>query len=241
MKLATWNLQLPVSSRRRAELRKHTDREQADLWVLTETHDGFSPGHPFSHSSLPGRDGRHLPEHRWVTIWSRYPIAPITTSDEQRSAAVRVSPSEGTPFIVFGTVLPWLGSRWRDRASSVAFCEALELQAADWKRLRQEFATDELFLLGDLNQDMVSPRYYGSRTNRAELEKALEDAGLTALTAGLGDPIRRDSAPRACIDHICARRDSTWRAQPAVRWPNLPAPDRRLSDHFGVSIVLLRP
>ncbi len=84
MKLATWNLEKPVSQRRREAIRAHTDRERADIWVLTETHDGFTPGHAFSHSSAPGCDGDGEPEHRWVTIWSRHLIEPLTTSDLER-------------------------------------------------------------------------------------------------------------------------------------------------------------
>lgn len=144
---------------------------------------------------------------------------------------------------MYGTVLPWLGSEWRSfpSANGIAFRAALAVQAADWMKIKRDYPDDELFVLGDFNQDMVSPRYYGSRANRTELETALEIAGLVALTAGSGDPIRRDSSPCACIDHICARRDSKWTAMPAERWPDVPVPERWLSDHFGVSVELTRP
>jgi endonuclease/exonuclease/phosphatase family metal-dependent hydrolase len=173
-----------------------------------------------------------------VSIWSRYPLEPLTTSDEQRTAAARIRPASGDPFVVYGTVLPWIGSAWRAHASAegVAFREALAVQAADWMQIRSDYPGDEFFILGDLNQGMVSPPAYGSIANRTALEKALGAAGLAALTAGDGDPIRRDSGPRAGIDHICARGDSNWRAEPAVRWPDLPVPEKWLSDHFGVSV-----
>ena len=240
MKLATWNVALPVSSKRRAAMRAHTDREQADVWVLTETHDGFTPGCAFSHSSAAGRDGHHLAEHRWVTIWSQHPIEPLEISDEERTAAVRVSPEGDNPFVVFGTVLPWIGSEWRGHPSAAAFQAALAVQAQDWTRIRRDYSRDEFFVLGDLNQTLVSSPSYGSRANRSALEAALAAAGLTVLTAGDSDPVRRDSAPRASVDHICAQVDSTWRAEPAVRWPDAPVPERRLSDHFGVSVALSR-
>ena len=242
MKLATWDIALPVQPRRRQALRAETDRVNADVWVLTETHDSFSPGHAFTHSSAAGRDGKHEPGHRWVTIWSRHPVERIATSDAERSAAVQVCPADSARFVVYGSVLPWLGSRWRGNESprGVAFREALAVQAADWQRLRREYPSDELFVLGDLNQDLVSPRYYGSRANRIALEQALEDAGLVALTAGNADPVRRDSAPHASIDHICARRDSEWRSVSAFRWPEGSLPDRRLSDHFGVELTFAR-
>lgn len=230
---------LPVAPRRREAIRSHTDRVQADVWVLTEAHDGFTPGHPHSHSSSPGRDGNHGPEHRWVTIWLRYSLDPVATSDAERTAAVRIHRQSGSSFIVYGTVLPWLGSEWRGHPSAggVAFREALAVQAADWMRLRSEFPDDEFYVMGDFNQDLVSPRYYGSRKNRALLESALADAGLFPLTAGDGDPIRRDSAPCACIDHICCRADSAAHAEPAVRWPDTPIPERWMTDHFGVAVA----
>jgi hypothetical protein len=236
--LATWNVALPTQSSRRERLRTHTDRVDADVWVLSETHDSFNPGHPFAHSSAAGRDGEHEAAHRWVTIWSRHPIETIATNDVERTAAVRVSPAASPPFVVYGSVLPWLGSLWRGypSADGVAFREALSVQRADWVRLRDEYPDDEFFVLGDLNQDLVTPRYYSSRANRQALENALSDAGLVPLTAGDADPMRRDSAPHASIDHICARRDSSWCAQTACRWPELAQPDDRLADHFGVAI-----
>jgi endonuclease/exonuclease/phosphatase family metal-dependent hydrolase len=222
-------------------MRTHTDNVKADVWVLTETHDGFRPGPDYmQHSSAAGRDGQHGDKHRWVTIWSKDQPMELKTSDDKRTAAVRIMPKSGAPFVVYGTVLPWIGSGWRSHPSAkgVAFREALALQAADWKKIRRDFPKDELFVLGDFNQDLVSPRYYGSRENRAALERALGGAELVALTAGTGDPVRRNSAPCACIDHICARRDSKWRAQPAERWPDVPVPEKWLTDHFGVSLVL---
>ncbi len=118
LKLATWNLALPVAPRRREAMRAYTDREQADVWVLTETHDGFSPGHGFSHSSAAGRDGLHNREHRWVTIWSRYPLDPLPISDEKRTAAARIKPESGPAFVIYGTVLPWIGSTWQEHPSA---------------------------------------------------------------------------------------------------------------------------
>jgi hypothetical protein len=244
MKLATWNLELPLSAPRRKIIRSHTDREQADVWVLTETDDLFTPGHAFSHSSAAGCDGQSEKEDRWVTLWSRYPLQPIKTADDKRTAAARVTPECGDSFVVYGTVLPWVGSEWAGypSAGGVAFREALSVQATDWMKIQHDYPADEFFLLGDLNQDLVSgpPHYYGSDANHSELEKALTNAGLAALTGGAADPVRRDSAPCACVDHICARRDSKWRAEPAVRWPDAAEPEKGLSDHFGLSISFVR-
>lgn len=238
MKIATWNVALPVSEGRRKQLRVFTDRIGADVWVLTETHDSFTPGHQFSCSSAEGRDGRHRPGHRWVSIWSTCELEPLPTSDAKRTVAARLHPKGSKPFIVYGCVLPWLGSAWEGYPAKggVAFSESLKIQSADWKLLLSKYPDHEFFVLGDFNQDLVRPRYYGSLTNRARLEEALKEVGLVALTAGDGDPIRRCSPPCACIDHICARRDSAWQANRPERWPDIPKPNKKLTDHFGVAV-----
>jgi endonuclease/exonuclease/phosphatase family metal-dependent hydrolase len=243
LKLATWNVALPVSPKRRMALSALTDAVNADILVLTETHDDFKPGHTYSCSSAEGRDGLHKSEHRWVTIWSKHLLEPISTTDKKRTAAARVVPNQCRPFVVYGTVLPSLGSGWQEHPAmgGVAFRESIKVQTADWKALRRKYPDDEFFLLGDFNQDFVRPRYYGSKVNRILLEAALEDADLVALTAGDNDPARRDSPLYACIDHICAREDSQWRAGVTERWPAEPTPRKKgLSDHFGISASLIR-
>lgn len=239
MKLATWNLALPIAQSHRNAARAWTDRIAADIWVLTETHDGFTPGHRFSTSSAAGRDGHHEPEHRWATIWSRHRLERLTTRDEKRTVAARVYPDDGPTFVIYGTVLPWIGSRWREQPGDggVAFREALKVQASDWLSIRQAYPDDGMFILGDFNQDLVRPHYYGSNAGRERLAAALDNAGLMSLTAGDRDPVRRDSAPFACIDHICALRNSRWLPGPAMRWPDLPKPEGRLSDHFGIAVT----
>lgn len=242
VKLATWNVALPVSEKRRQGLRAWTDQVQADVYVLTETHDGFEPGHANCWSSDAGRDGSHHPAHRWVSIWSNERLEPIPTSDPKRTAAARVHPTDQEPFVVYGTVLPWMGSMWNGHHSKggVAFRESLAVQLNDWRQLRSIYPRDEFFVLGDFNQDLVGsrPRYYGSVANRRLLEAALAEAGLVAFTSGENDPIRRDSAPCACIDHICGKLDSNRRVTSLTRWPNEPKPPRWLSDHFGVAVEL---
>jgi Endonuclease/Exonuclease/phosphatase family len=238
VRLATWNVALPVASSRRTAARRWLDEIAADVLVLTETHDGFVPGYPFSCSSAPGRDGRHLALHRWVTVWSKFRLDPLVTADPERTTAVRIFPVQGAPFLVYGTVLPWIGSEWRGHASrgGVAFCESLKVQLGDWKKLRAQFPEEELFVMGDFNQDLGHEHYYGSRITRTALKAALDEVGLVAVTSGAGDPIRRDSPPLAGIDHICMMRDSSWKPEPAIRWPNVAKPEKWLSDHFGVAV-----
>lgn len=241
VKLANWNLERASTSARRDALREYTDRVGADVWVFTETHRDFTPGLPYACSSAEGRDRIHgldTAEDRWAMIWSWHRLEQLETSDPTRTVAARIYPEGADPFVVYGTVLPWNGDNWRGHPSAggVAFCEALKHQQADWLRLRERFPQDEFFIIGDFNQDLAPTHYYGSQLKRRALITALTECGLVALTAGDGDPIRRDAAPMACIDHICALRDSAWRPEPAVRWPDGPLPASHLSDHFGVAV-----
>jgi endonuclease/exonuclease/phosphatase family metal-dependent hydrolase len=135
-------------------------------------------------------------------------------------------------------VLPWLGSPWRhvEAANGRAFAEALSVQAADWQNLRESHSDHALIVAGDFNQDLAATHHYGSRANRRALQKALDRAELVAHTAGDDDPVRRHSPGHASIDHVCISTTSRWRQGAIHRWPDAPAPDRRVSDHFGVAV-----
>ena len=240
VKLANWNVAKPVSRARRDVMLNHLAQVAADLLVLTETHDGFKPGHKNVCSSAAGRDGKDLEQHRWASIWSNDELELLETKDKERTVAARVIPNKSEPYIVFATVLPWMGSTWRKHISKggVAFRESLLVQKADWLNLRKKYPAEELFVIGDFNQALVDSQYYGSKKNRRELESALQDTGLIALTSGKNDPIARDSSPCACIDHICMLRKSKWELSKTERWPNIEKPMRSLSDHFGVAVTL---
>jgi len=176
---------------------------------------------------------------RWTTIWSRFPIEPLAlTSDPIRAVAARIVPIGGAPIIVYGTVLPWLGSSWRGitARNGAAFSAALEAQASDWRALRSAHPDHDLLVAGDFNQDLAHTHYYGSRTNRQKLVAALERCGLVALTAADNDPIRAGSPLCACIDHICVSTLARWQISTVHRWPDQPRPDRLLSDHFGMVV-----
>src|SRR5665647_2392857 len=116
LKVATWNLArvLPKDTARRAKIVGWLDRIDADVWVLTETHNSVSPGPEYSAASTGYSERPGEPGERWVTIWSRLPIEPLPpTRDPARTVAALVQPPDGAPLVVYGTVLPWLGSEWR--------------------------------------------------------------------------------------------------------------------------------
>ena len=90
MKLANWNVAKPVSQVRRGAMLKYLGQVDADLLVLSETHDGFNPGYMNVCSSAAGRDGRELKQHRWTSIWSDDELERLETKDKERTVAARV-------------------------------------------------------------------------------------------------------------------------------------------------------
>lgn len=87
----------------------------ADIWVLTETRASVSPAE--------GHYGIHTPPHpirrpdgdeRWVSIWSRWPLAPTGLAPDPRRSVSAVVESPLGDLIVYGTVLPWANERGDD-------------------------------------------------------------------------------------------------------------------------------
>ena len=122
---------------------------------------------------------------------------------------------------------------------ALAFRAALAAQLADWIAIVRQFPGGDLCVLGDLNQDLSRRDYYGSRANRTALLDALRTVGLSALTADPTDPVRAVARDRASIDHICVPARVVQQGSPRLEvWPSGAAPDRRLSDHYGVAADL---
>jgi endonuclease/exonuclease/phosphatase family metal-dependent hydrolase len=210
----------------------------ADIWILTETHDSISPGPEYAYVSSSGCDRIQAEGESWVTIWSRLPVIETSpTSDEIRTACAIVRTKSGGTLVVHGTVLPWLGSAWRTHESSAgtAFGAALDTQLADWQRLREEHPDAEHCVAGDMNQDLQDRHYYGSAINRSALQAAFARVKLTCVTAGTLDPVSKiTGGAHAAIDHICLS-DRLARGTSSVgAWPDRAAPDPKLSDHFGL-------
>ena len=242
IRIATWNIQQPRLSetKRRKAVLDAIHSVQADVWILTETHDSISPGSNFASVSTEDADRLHKPGESWVTIWSRFPIERIAkTSDPSRSLVVRIVPDEDRAVLVYGTVLPWLGSTWRNHPSQggASFAAALSAQCTDWVSLQHSNPKDNFVLAGDFNQDLSATHYYGSSRNRAALRDALKAAKLRCLTSAELDPIPKHSPTGASIDHICAGLGLSLVDAP-VSWPISEKPLKSLSDHFGVAVNL---
>ena len=214
----------------------------ADIWILTESRETVSPGEGFTLVARSGRDGAEQDGECWVAIWSRVGGAQLPTSDQDRSAALELGAGSSQPLVVFGTVLPWLGSPWRDAPASNgrAFTQSLALQVADWRRFKTADPSRHLCVAGDFNQDLLRVgHYYGSKIGRASLRAALADEALMCPTADPDDAVWHHTNGKASgIDHICI--SDRLSASPAtVRvWPAPSALGSALTDHFGVCITV---
>lgn len=244
LRIATWNLARPKerSHTKVPALRKQIQAKDADIWVLTETHDVVSPGPDYHGIHTVGSDREQQPGERWVAIWSRVgAIEPLPTSDPVRTCCARVKLSTGRDLLVYGTVLPWIGSKWGElhSADGAAFIAALEGQAADWRRLRAVYPEALFCVAGDLNQDLQEVRHYGSAWQRKHLLDALDSAGLTPVTAKGRDPVwTQTHGHRASVDHLCLCERLAAPASAPEAWPEGQEPDRKLSDHYGVSVLI---
>lgn len=243
MKIATWNLERALPQSVQAERQqKWLSRIEADIWILTETHLGIAPSEGYysvasGPPDRPGDDGE-----RWVQIWVKNgKLTPLATSDAARTAAALLTLSHGQQWVLYGTVLPWLGSSWREYPASQgqAFAAALATQQADWQRLRTTYPQAVLVVAGDFNQDLNALHYYGSRRNKQALRQAIDSTRLVCFTAGENDPVHQlIHGQHSNIDHICLSQDLPGQFQRSFAWPSRLDDLRGLSDHFGVGVEI---
>lgn len=240
-RIATWNLnRVRPGEPRGQRVRRQLGQQQVDVWILTETSTQLSPG-PGWHGVFSAPRSKARVDERWVAVWTRGEAPEVTTADPDRTSAARVRLPGGIELIVYGTVLPWLGSPWQEHPSrgGAAFAAALEAQAADWQRLRRDHPDALLCVAGDFNQDLNDKHYYGSGRGRQKLRETLEGAGLVCLTGGDRDPVAAVThGERGNIDHICVSHELAGGDPRSWAWPGSHDGLRGLSDHFGIGVVL---
>lgn len=242
MRIATWNLRRPrnAKSPRALAILEHIHRIDADVWILTETHESVSPGPTYTSVATTGTDRAQSDGERWTMIWSRLPmVATEPTTDPIRTVcAAFASPKHG-PITVYGTVLPWAtDTRLQPIKGAAAFVQTLEVQTADWKQLRTGRPDALLIVAGDFNQNLGKKHYCGSAKGRDALRAALAETGLYCATGDEADPVYRlTDGYRSNIDHICI--DDRLRTTSPLKcgaWPATDAELQGLSDHFGIWI-----
>ncbi len=200
MRIGTWNVEYAPEGRLDV-LRRVMTLHQADIWVLTETHDALVPKdavHAAHSEPRPHqRDGS-----RWVSIWSRYPIIEqVVCEDSRRTVCALLEIEETIRLLVYGTVMPWAADQGDDPPEEKLpnwseHHRALPLQCAEWLDLRQRYPDALLCVAGDFNTDMGRGSRYGTHKGIAELEQR---------------PIELNRKPPGGIHFFCEQGESPGR------------------------------
>ena len=237
MKIATWNVAYGDSPSKNAIVIEEMMRIDADIWILTETHDSLCPTAPGVWSSI---SSDHRPQDapkvkdgsRWVAIWTRFPIKLVRpTYDSVRTAAGIVNTALGD-LLVFGTVLPW----YRDTGRTVS--DEIARQSEDWKVMLQARSGLSLCVAGDFNVNLGGPHYYGANESKRAVHNTLNEFGLVAVTNfERTGPVQFGKF--GLIDHIAISKAFVQRIAPPEVWQRQNYRGEVMSDHCGVAVALL--
>ena len=234
MKIATWNVAYgrgaTLNNRRREQMREI----DADVWVLTETHDGLSPGGaytPIHSAQRPMSHERIVPGSRWVSIWARDRLDArrLSVTDVERTVACVISSGAG-PLWIFGTVLPWYHDRDRD-----GFLVELGRQRQDWEHNFREVSPLGC-LAGDFNVNLGGPHYYGRTDSQQAVQQALSSLDMVAVT----DHAHTSPARPAfgLIDHLAVSSSISVLKNPPTVWERSNGRGELMSDHAGAAVEL---
>jgi hypothetical protein len=230
VRIGTWNVEYARGEEKNARRRALILGAEADIWVLTETHDDLDlrPTHvPISTTQREtGRLGG-----RWTTIWSRFPVlSVIPTRDPGRTvAALLQAPRE--QIVVFGTVLPWHSDRGPD-GDARNWQEQYRVtgeQSEEWERLAHEFPDAALCVAGDLNMNLAGKHRYGTIKGRALLRDGFLRANLDCATSTV------EGLSHAPIDHVVIDSARCGGTRTVAAWEGT-HDGIRLSDHSAVVV-----
>lgn len=202
LKVGTWNVQYGRGAEKNATRLALLLAQDADVWVLTETHDELDLSPQYTSATTTSRYTREV-ESRWTTIWTKRPIVEhFETRDRTRTLAVGVNVA-GRKVVVYGTVLPWqFDADPSGQAPGWAeFARVTPLQGAEWAGLRAQHPEAVVIVAGDFNQNLGGPHYYGAESCRVLLREQLSAADLVCLTDV--DEMSPGTLANPPIDHVC--------------------------------------
>jgi endonuclease/exonuclease/phosphatase family metal-dependent hydrolase len=235
MKIATWNVGYGVSPWKNTRILEQMVSIDADIWVLTETHDDLRPPtsgswHQVSTDQRP-QDAEDVKDgSRWATIWSRLPVIEHVRPDYDpvRATAGVIDTPLGR-LLIFGTVFPWYHDAGRTVAQEIA------RQSVDWRNLRSSRGNVSICVAGDLNVNLDGPHYYGSNESKEAVRKTFDDQGLVALT-DFSHTGPAQHQKYGLIDHIAISALFADLAVATEVWQRDNARGDLMSDHCGVAI-----
>ncbi len=238
VKIATWNVAYGINRSKNVRILEEMERVDADIWVLTETHDDLRPPTPGNWKPITSddrpREARDIKEgSRWSTIWSRLPIIETLRPDYDpvRSTAGIFETPLGN-LLVFGTVLPW----YQDHGRSVV--QEIAQQSEDWSKMLNSRRDLSLCIAGDFNVNLGGPHYYGAEESKESVRRALTESGLVALTEFENTgPVQ--SGEFGLIDHIAISESFASMASSPQVWQRENSRGEVMSDHCGVAVELI--
>lgn len=227
-RLVVWNLDHALPKRHDAARIAAIDQAEADVVILTETHDRVRPsgdGWSAVHSAArPGRDSLE----RWVSLWVRPQVAMsavIATTDPRRTVAALLD-HRGRQLLVYGTVMPWHSDGGDEpseppRANWSEHRRVVPEQVQEWRALVAHNPEASLVVAGDWNTDLtvgtgLTQYPYGPKDQTEQLLGVVDDLELRIVTRHLPDPgPQRDWL----IDHVAI--PSWWPFRVWSRSPGL--------------------
>ncbi len=173
---------------------------------------------------------------RWVTIWSRFPLAEkVSVRDPSRTAAALYDVPGECPLLVYGTVIPWKSDRDpQDTTDWAKHHRVIAEQADEWSALRERYPGVTLCVAGDLNMTLGHRIYYGTKAGVRMLSDGLAAVGLVCATAT--DVLPDGALDKANIDHVCLPISWAERARLVSAWKGTTSDGVRLSDHGGLVV-----
>lgn len=259
LRIATWNVQRPESGddARLPQLAHRLRSMDADIWILTETHQSLSPGLEYRAAFTRQMRGKfHLGECR-TAIWSRLPIAKtIATHDPETAVCVEVTTDNGA-ILVYGTVIPYhqagVGQRtYRSGGVDVTgmqpwqlHYESIDRHLHDLMSISQRHPDHPICFGGDFNQSRDGRKWgggrqwYGTEEGRRRMTDCLNRMGLHCVTET--DFVAAGAiAGRSNVDHLCVSQALVQDVALASAWNADLLEGGPVSDHSGVFIDLCR-
>lgn len=231
LRIVNWNLEwAPPRRSRGQELRRRIEQAKPEVVCLTESHLDFLPG---GHVILADANYgyRCAPTRRKVLLWSRRPWTKVDELGDSKLPSGRyirgTTETSVGPVTFVGVCVPWKDAHVRtgrrDRDAWEDHAAYLEQLPKILKPLRR----NRTVVLGDFNQTI--PRTRVPEHLFEMLTKAL--IGFEVATAG-----RIKGAETQAIDHVYY--SAGLRTPQAHALSNICPSGKRLSDHFGLSVML---
>ncbi|MDP9310849.1 MAG: endonuclease/exonuclease/phosphatase family protein [Chloroflexota bacterium] len=240
LRIATWNLQRPGwKSPRVPMIMEQIEAIDADIWILTETHEVINLGEHYACVTSPTQPLRRKGEVT-TAIWTRCDLGqtiptfadqPDEPNPQFQTYALRgpatspaVCAEVTTPLgavLVYGTIITWLQDKGPqgDAGYKVEQLHAIEKHRDDWTCIRNG---QPMCVAGDFNVTL-NGRIWGPREAREKLTEALEDNELNCVT----------NTFEYCIDHICLSKDWAERVIRREQWQPPTMDGKPVSDHRG--------